>query len=203
MTIRLCVALALLAPACADDPNGQPQPPPDPFYDDFPNTWRSLVTTRPELGLPVTEAATLDDVILVGECTWDERILVGGAALVTFAWTDVAPFERIDLAIGPDGFERGFFTTAYPIVLGDRLLLPSNSAFFQDEERMLQIGGGMFPRVQTAVATELEGDTIRNTLALREVAGGRAFDARISRLENGRWIAQRFVFTTPVCTTSS
>ncbi len=203
MSPRLAVALAALASvasACADsDGNG---PPPDPFYDDFPGTWRTLVSTRSELGFPLTDAGVLENVVIGSTCTPDPRNAVASVSLVTLEWNDQAGIERFDLAANEAAFDQKYFTTGYPIVVGDRLLLPPDSAFFQDEYRMLQTGGGMFPRVHSFASTQLEAGLIANRIALLELSGGVAFTARVSRLENGQWTARHFTFTTPICPTS-
>src|SRR5262249_38906452 len=117
---------------------------------DFAKTWRSQVNTRSELSESVIELGADWDPMMVSECHGP------GEPLVDLEWVDVAAPARLDVTLDYDGFHRQRFATAYPIAPQTRFLLPTNSAYFQDEEALLRIGPSAFPLLFDFFSVDLD-----------------------------------------------
>jgi hypothetical protein len=236
--VRLLLPLGLLA-ACACGraqrsdsvraPPGQPPAPSRPFGE-FEKIWREqLISTAPELALPVTRREEPVRVPwqprIVTECVYsgDLRTLV---PQVTFTWNDAAsepspevastvqraaaaPRLRFDLALHYNAFARNYYSTALATNRNDRFKLAANSPMVNDEAAVLLTGPGLFPRLADFNVQPIQDrDTAQrfshNTLVVRELSHGLSYTLRLDRPTAKGWSEDgQVVFLTPICPTTS
>jgi hypothetical protein len=193
--------LPIVALACSSKaPPAQHEQPPD----EFASHWRQeLVSLDPRLSVPVTELATAAgfEPVVISSCST-------GSATVQLDWNEPVdpigvPDYRLDLNVDYLGFQRGFFSAAYPVAVGRRFLLPENSSYLNDEPRMLATGPILFPSIERYTLEASGPGLTRVSLTLSQLGGGKSFDLRFDERKGAAWSeVRRTTFLTPVCPTS-
>ena len=195
--------LALLALTACSTPSQNQQ---TNLANDFQNRWRlDFVSHDPRLDVGVVTPVTPNtlDPILTSTCS-----AIGAAPTIQLTWNEPAdpiavPDYRLDLTITYQGFERNYYSSAYPVAAGVRFLLPDNSSFMTDEPSILAIGPAIFPIISGYAIERVAPALSRVTLTLDEIGEARDFTLRFSVRQGAAWSeTKRTVFLTPVCPTS-
>ena len=199
---RLLIGVCLLSVgACADQrgcPGRGPQDsvdaeqfgppneikPADPIFIDFERNWRQMISSAPELALPVVRpprpVADTWDPLFVAECvnspdagrpmpqvtlTWNDPIR-SGPDVIQAQRPPVEPTSpeqaaqterlRLDLALHFDGFGRNYYSSALSTAAAQRFNLPSNSGLVQDTAAVMTTGPGLFPKLMSFRAEALQ-----------------------------------------------
>jgi hypothetical protein len=201
-----CVAALLGVAACGGNDSSQGDEVTvdvDDLYDDFPNTWRTMVSDRDELGYALVDDGNAEgwQPAVVSDCV-ASAAAGGNVARVQLTWVEDGNTERFDLTVAYRGFETGYFTTAFPVEAGTRFLLPPDSAYLDDEQAMLQVGPGVFPLVSGYAREELDdlaGSAVY-TLTIEGLSAGLSYTIRGANLQDDRWYARKkYAFSTPIC----
>ena len=158
--------------------------PTDPIFIDFERNWRQLISSAPELALPVVRpprpVEDTWDPLFVAECVFSPD---AGRPMpqVTLTWNDpirsgpdviqaqrppaeaTAPAQaaqterlRLDLALHFDGFGRNYYSSALSTAAAQRFNLPSNSGLVQDTAAVMTTGAGLFPKLMSFRAEALQ-----------------------------------------------
>ena len=212
------------------DVPGRGEPPADKTtIADFAKNWRQMISTVPDLALPVRRLERQPPAE-----AWQPRVIsqcVMSAAgvlvpQVTVTWTEPAervpdltaavqqrrapatPRLRFDLALHYDGFGRNFYSAALAANRNEQFKLPSNSGLINDQASVLVTGPGLFPRlfdfnIQAVQDPGTQRQFAQHTLVLRELAHGLSYTIRLDRPIANGWSEEGHVaFLTPVCPTS-
>jgi hypothetical protein len=201
--VRCGVLLAVAG--CGGGGQAHTEPPPG----DFAGTWRTLVTDRPELALPLIDTSSPPTwaTSVFQECVYSQS----GAPISQLAleWNDAQTPDRFDLSV--TGLEDGRYTTAYPVAAGVQFLLPADSPYFSNEPAVLSAGPGIFPRVVelSSVPVSAGGDPHaafaflrHHRLVLSGISEGISITLRASTLTEHVWNAtERTTVLGQICLT--
>lgn len=133
--------------------------PKDSLFANFSKFWPTMVSTVPELMLPVRIPDDPDDV--PESDPWNPRVSSNcvfsedaGMVVpeVTLSWAE--PLRNVrkqpmrgDLTIHYQGFQRDLYTSLFPITAQTRFVIPGNSEFVRDTAAVLLSGFSLFPKV--------------------------------------------------------
>lgn len=202
--------------------------PTDSLFANFAKFWPTLISTKPELSLPVITLGDDDD---DREEPWNPRVSSScifseeaGAVLpeVTLTWAErIGNLERLprrsDLTVHYLGFQRNLYSTSYPIEPATRFIIPGNSEFIQDTAAVLLTGTTLFPQVRAFDTKISQNQTSTSTgqsesqesypeeyeiysVTLKDLSPGLSYTIRLCTFSGKEWHEEKsFVFTTPIC----
>jgi hypothetical protein len=195
----------------------QRRAPEDSVFRHFETTWQKFIDRKEELTRPVlTSNQKLPESwepVIVTDCV---RSPESGDVTpqVELTWQSGAsqkPF-RFDIALHYKGFEKDYYTSAFPVAAEKRFSLPSQSKFLQDTAAVLLTGPPLFPRIVSfraaAVTTPKDAksragaaaSTVRNTLRIQDLGSGLSYRIRMCTFDKAAWTpTKEIVFTTPLC----
>jgi hypothetical protein len=186
----------------------------------FEKTWKKFIDTSIELQKPILERETVQWVPHVrSDCryssslgrnipvvilTWNEQAPAGATAdkIQAVRTTDENSL-RFDVSLSYKGFERNYYTTAFPVKELQRFNIPVHSAFTQDSAAVLLTGPSGLPQVadfQQVLIKVHDTSLVQKTLTLMELGSGASYKIRKCVLSGASWApSQEFVFSTPIC----
>lgn len=195
--------------------------PRDSVFIDFEKNWTKFISRAPELIRPVMQRPTGPawEPVIVTDCVYSQE--VGGVVpQVEITWTEPQVQQerivRFDIALQSQGFERNYYTTAFPMQAPQRFVIPGVSAFIRDTAAMLLTGPAVLPKVTQFTEMAITGDTsqqvrtfepagvstalLRKTLKIQELGFGLSYKLRMAAFNREVWQPSReIIFTTPIC----
>jgi hypothetical protein len=189
----------------------------------FEKTWKKFIDTSAELQKPILEretvvwaphvrsdcqySAALGHNIPVVQLIWNEPPPAGMGAEPSVAAKAVRTADesnlRFDMSLMYKGFERNYYTTAFPVKVKQRFNIPVRSAFTQDSAAVTLMGPSGLPQVSDLkqIIVKIHDTTlVQKTLTLMELGPGASYKIRKVVLNGQNWVpSQEFVFSIPIC----
>jgi len=196
--------------------------PKDSVFLNFDKTWQKFISRTPELMRPVMQQAQQQwQPLIISDCVYSQD---AGHVVpqVEITWTEPEVQERtvrFDIALQSQGFERNYYTTAFPVQAPQRFVIPGISAFVTDTAAILLTGPALLPKViqfSEQRVTSSPSDTgvqvrsfeptggrrglVKKTLKIQELGFGLSYKFRMASFNREAWApTQEVIFTTPIC----
>jgi hypothetical protein len=186
----------------------------------FEKSWKKFIDSSVELRKPILERETVRWLPHVrSDCKFSTS-LQRNVPVVILTWNEAAPAGmndekiqavttandnslRFDMSLMYKGFERNYYTTAFPVNRLQRFNIPVHSAFTQDTAAVMLTGPSGLPQVadfQQVLVKVHDTSLLQKTLTLMELGPGASYKIRKCVLSGENWVpSQEFVFSTPVC----
>ena len=188
--------------------------PTDSIFIDFQRTWPKFISKSVDLIKPVVARQQQDwRPVIISDCVMSNS---AGKVVpeIEISWSEPVVQEKIvrfDIALQSQAFERNYYTTAYPVEVQQRFVIPGISAYVTDTAAMMLTGPALLPKVtqysQIAIADQqqpsIEGgrtQMLRKTLKIQELGFGLSYKIRMCSFNREVWLpTQEIIFTTPIC----
>jgi len=184
----------------------------------FAQDWKKYISPSVELHKPVLERPVMNwTPTVIADCRYStER--GHNVPVVELSWNEAMPAQvraeafnqtvetkdlRVDISLQYKGFERNYYTTAFPIARNQRFSIPGKSLFVKDTAAVIMAGPAMLPKVvdfqQMKVKVNSQ-DMVKKILHLTDLGPGAAYRIRLCTLTGENWAPSgEFVFNTPIC----
>jgi hypothetical protein len=195
--------------------------PMDSVFLHFEKNWKKFINSSLELQKPVLQEAVSGWApIVISNCIYSPE-LGHNIPVVELSWNE-SPAQRVpteekqlnqevtqarnvrfDISLHYKGFERNYYTTAFPATKEERFNIPMASAFIKDTAAVMLTGPTMLPKIaefKQVMVRVNETDMLKKTLKLTELGPGTSYRIRICRYNGQSWApSSEFIFSTPIC----